>query len=71
VSPSACGGCLGIGSHTRWCPTVRGAEAAILGSASERIEDIADRVGTVDPDIANDLYCLAAKARLRANEESP
>ena len=68
MSKYECGGCLGMGSHSRWCPEARGQRAHILGTASEQLEDIGDRIGPVAPDLANTLYAVAASIRTRANE---
>ena len=61
----ACGGCLGLGSHKRWCHQTVGSEAAKLGEAAERAEGMGDAIGI--PEAANVLW--GASARLRAMAE--
>lgn len=67
---SDCGGCLGLGSHTRWCPKIVGEKAWRLGLASETVESMADQIGSLDPYAANLIYRAASVLKEKAVEES-
>jgi hypothetical protein len=64
-----CGGCLGKGSHRRWCPVLVGTEASRLGTWAEQAEGMGDQVGSNCPAAANHLYRASALLRARAREE--
>jgi len=60
---TGCGGCAGLGSHTRWCPAVVGARAARLGRTADDLDDLGD---TLPPDLANVAWRLAERLRVLA-----
>ena len=62
-----CGGCRGLGKHTRWCPAVVGEEASHYGLLSMKYEDQADRVGSNDCGLANELYRWSRQNRKLAD----
>jgi hypothetical protein len=67
-----CGGCLGMGSHKRWCVAVVGPHAAYLGRLSEQAESLGDSIGPNEMGAANHVWAasalLRAAAELRAEE---
>lgn len=63
-----CGGCVGMGSHWRWCPEAVGRTAHLYGVLSEKAESLGDQVGGNDPGVANMLYAAGAQLRQRALE---
>ena len=65
-----CGGCMGLGSHKRWCVTVVGKAASLLGPWSEQVEMWGDRIGGVphSQDSANMLYSFASVIESRAHK---
>ena len=65
-----CGGCQGLGAHTRWCREVVGYLPSVLGPLSERIENAGDTVGSNDTELANLLYVAASNLRFYAKTRS-
>ena len=63
---TTCGGCQGIGAHRRWCPAVVGMTAHAWAIRASLTDDLADEVGSNDPEMANQLYRLAAQMYDRA-----
>ncbi len=61
-----CGGCLGLGSHRRWCPASVGPRAAMLGGAADRLAAAGDLIGASDTVTANRCYSLAGRLRTMA-----
>ena len=61
-----CAGCLGQGSHRRWCATVVGPSASYLGLLSQDAEMLAEQIGTEEPDAAKACYLAALFLRDRA-----
>lgn len=61
-----CGGCRGEGAHKRWCSKVVGLSASVRGNWAERLEGLADEIGSNDPGVANQLYGLSGKFRADA-----
>ena len=64
---SNCGGCEGLGSHTRWCPEVVGIAASMLGREAEAADNLADIVGGNCPAASNALYRAASLLRIEAD----
>lgn len=62
----SCGGCAGLGAHTRWCPAVVGARAHRLGTTAALLEDCGDIVS--DAALANRCWDLAALLHLAADD---
>ena len=56
-----CGGCQGLGAHTRWCREVVGYLPSVLGPLSEHIENAGDLIGSNDTGLANRLYRVAGE----------
>ena len=54
-----CGGCQGLGSHWRWCPTSVGHAASMLGRYAMQAESLGDSVGANNTAAANLLYAAA------------
>jgi hypothetical protein len=61
-----CEGCIGQGSHRRWCAAVVGQPASYLGVLSQDAELLADQIGTNEPDASNACYLAALLLRDRA-----
>jgi len=65
-----CGGCQGLGAHKRWCVTVVGKAASMLGPWGDQMEEWGDRIGGIphSQDTANMLYWFATVMEVRANK---
>jgi hypothetical protein len=63
-----CAGCLGQGSHRRWCATVVGPSASYLGVLSQDAEMLAEQIGTEEPEAAKACYLAALS---RASDRAP
>lgn len=63
---SDCGGCRGEGAHKRWCSKVVGVQAYQRGTWAERLESLADEIGSNDMGAANKLYNLSGQFRTQA-----
>lgn len=67
---NTCGGCRDLGAHSRWCKEVVGPRAERLGITSERVQDLADQIGSLSPLAANRLYAAARDLRAQATVEA-
>lgn len=63
-----CGGCQGLGAHSRRCPTQPGWHWCKLADEAEHLGDM---IGSNDPGLANMAYTIEAgmRARWRAAQE--
>lgn len=61
-----CGGCLGIGAHRKYCPHHPNWHP--WRQLADRAEDIGDRIGSNDTEIANTAYYLSSMIRNRMSD---
>ena len=58
-----CGGCKGQGAHSRRCRTNPG---WFWYRLQDQAEDLADMIGSNDPEAANMAYAIAGRMKARA-----
>lgn len=58
-----CGGCKGMGRHTRWCTAVVGTMASLLGRMAEEADSMGDQIGPNNMRASNMAWQLAAVLR--------
>jgi hypothetical protein len=63
----ACGGCNGLGAHSRRCHTQPGFLWRIF---EDKAEELGDLIGSNDPEAANTAYALAARMRAKAADRA-
>lgn len=60
-----CGGCKGVGAHSRRCRTQPGWNWHRLEDLAERL---GDSIGSSDPEAANMAYTIQGRMKARARE---
>lgn len=58
-----CGGCRGLGKHSRRCPTQPGAIWFIL---EDQAISLANSIGANEPELASIMYGVAGRLRQKA-----
>ena len=61
-----CGGCGGLGAHTRWCESVVGAEAHLFGTTADGLTTCGDMLRATARDTSDLCHMLATLLLIRA-----
>lgn len=61
-----CGGCLGLGAHSRRCRTQPG---WFWYRLQDMADELGDLIGSNDPEAANMAYAVAGRMKAKAEEK--